>query len=105
MSVSAISEKALLEVLHLANHKGTTMNKQLRIAIALSLSLLTAGAAMADDAVWGALIGGGAGAAIGNSVNNRNGAIVGGALGAAAGAAIGSQYNRPRTEYYTSAPG
>ena len=60
---------------------------------------------MADDAVWGALIGGGAGAAIGNSVNNRNGAIVGGALGAAAGAAIGSQYNSPRTEYYTSAPG
>ena len=35
--------------------------------------------------VIGAVIGGGAGALIGHSVNGRNGAIVGGALGAAAG--------------------
>ena len=52
------------------------MKKQLRIAITLSLGLLTASAAMADDAVWGALLGGGAGAAIGHSVNGRNGAVV-----------------------------
>lgn len=104
MSVSAISEKTLVEVVHIANHKGTIMKKQLRLAVTLSLCLLSAGTAMADDAVWGALIGGGAGAAIGNSINHHNGAIVGGALGAATGAAIGSQYNRPRTENYTSAP-
>ena len=78
------------------------MKKQFAIAATLSLGLLSTTTAMADDAVWGALIGGGAGAAIGHSVNGRNGAVVGGALGAATGAAIGSQYdNRPRTEYRT----
>lgn len=91
------------------------MNTRLRVA-AITLCLLTSSAAMANDAVWGALLGGGAGAAIGGSVNGRNGAIVGGALGAAAGAAIvgDNDYRRveyvpapvyqPRTVYYAPQP-
>ena len=61
------------------------MKTRTRTLIA-SLCILASSSAMANDAVWGALLGGGAGAAIGGSVNGRNGAIVGGALGAAAGA-------------------
>ena len=75
------------------------MKKNLRITLALSLCLFSANAAMADDAIWGAVLGGGAGALFGQSVGGRDGAIVGGALGAATGAAIGSQNHRPRGYY------
>jgi hypothetical protein len=74
------------------------MNRKLR-TLGLSLCLLASSVAMADDAVWGALLGGGAGAAIGGSVSGRNGAIVGGALGAAAGAVIASGNNHRQVEY------
>lgn len=67
--------------------------------LTFSLCLLASSAAMATDAVWGALLGGGAGAAIGGSVSGRNGAIVGGALGAAAGAVIASENTRHRVAY------
>lgn len=67
--------------------------------LTFSLCLLASSAAMATDAVWGALLGGGAGAAIGGSVSGRNGAIVGGALGAAAGAVIASENTRHQVEY------
>jgi len=84
------------------------MKKQLRTTILLSLGLLSAGTAMADDAVVGALLGGGAGVLVGRSVGGRNGAVIGGALGAAAGAAIGSEnrrgYVEQRVDYYSPAP-
>lgn len=85
------------------------MNKKLRNVMVLSLGLLTASAAMADDAIWGALIGGGAGALVGRSIGGRDGTIVGGALGAAAGAAIASdrdnhRRSERRVDYYAPAP-
>jgi len=84
------------------------MKKQLGIGIALSLGLLSANVAMANDAVLGALLGGGAGVLVGRSVGGRNGAVVGGALGAAAGAVIGSEQNRYRVgqrgDYYSPPP-
>lgn len=70
------------------------MKKQLAITLALSLGLLASNAAMADDTLVGALLGGGAGVLVGQSVGGRDGAIIGGALGAAAGAAIASQHPR-----------
>ena len=73
------------------------MKKQIGITLALSIGLLASNAAMANDAVLGALLGGGAGVLVGRSVGGRDGAIIGGALGAAAGAAIASQ--RPRGHY------
>lgn len=74
------------------------MNNTTR-ALTLSLCLLASSAALANDAVWGALLGGGAGAAVGGSVSGRNGAIVGGALGAAAGAVIASDNDHRRVDY------
>ena len=74
------------------------MNYKIR-TLTFSICLLASSAALATDAVWGALLGGGAGAAIGGSVSGRNGAIVGGALGAAAGAVIASENTHPRVDY------
>ena len=79
------------------------MNKQPAL-IALTLCLLSSGTALADDAVWGALLGGGAGAVVGHSIGGRDGTIIGGALGAAAGAAIGSERGRSRVEYVAPPP-
>jgi hypothetical protein len=79
--------------------KGVIMKKQLAISLALSLGLLASNAAMADDTLLGALLGGGAGVLVGSSLGGRDGAIIGGALGAAAGAAIASQNDRPRSHY------
>lgn len=79
------------------------MNKQPAL-IALTLCLLSSGTALADDAVWGALLGGGAGAVVGHSIGGRDGTIIGGALGAAAGAAIGSERGRSRVEYAAPSP-
>ena len=70
------------------------MKKQLGIAMTLALCLLSSSAALANDAVLGALLGDGAGAVVGHSVGGRDGTIIGGAIGAAAGAAIGSQGGR-----------
>ena len=75
------------------------MKRQLGITLALSLGLLASHAAVANDAVVGALLGGGAGVLVGRSVGGRNGAGIGGALGAAAGAAIALQNDRPRGHY------
>jgi hypothetical protein len=74
------------------------MKKQQGITLVLALGLLSSSAAMADDAILGALLGGGAGAVVGHSIGGRDGTIIGGAIGAAAGAAIGSQ-QRSRVEY------
>ena len=74
------------------------MNKKLAIAL-LSVGLLSANAARADDALLGALLGGGAGVLIGHSVGGRNGAVIGGALGAAAGIAIAAERQQPRVAY------
>ena len=75
------------------------MKKARCITLALALGLLSSGAALADDAVLGALIGAGAGAVVGHSVGGRDATIIGGAIGAAAGAAIGSQHTASRVEY------
>jgi hypothetical protein len=79
------------------------MNKKLAIAL-LSVGLLSANAARADDALLGALLGGGAGVLIGHSVGGRNGAVIGGALGAAAGIAVASERQQPRVAYYMPPP-
>lgn len=82
------------------------MNKTFCTTLALIFGLLSANVALANEAVLGALLGGGAGAAVGSSIHGRNGAIVGGALGAAAGAAIGAEQNRYRQPlgYYSPPP-
>ncbi|WP_153111513.1 YMGG-like glycine zipper-containing protein [Propionivibrio limicola] len=68
--------------------------------LTVSLGLFSATAAVADDAVIGALIGAGAGAVVGSSVGGRDGAVVGGMIGAAAGAAIGNDNgDRPRRSH------
>ena len=49
------------------------MKKNLHITLALSLCLFSANAAMAGDAIWGAVLGGGAGALVGQSIGGRDG--------------------------------
>ena len=83
------------------------MKKSFVIALALSAGLLSANAAQANDAVLGAVIGGGLGAVVGNHVSGRDGAIIGGAVGAAAGVVIASEndrHYRPRPVYVAPAP-
>jgi uncharacterized protein YcfJ len=60
-----------------------------------------------DDVVIGALIGGIAGAAIGNNMGGQDSALVGAAIGGLAGAAIGSsnsRYEAPHPVAYRRAP-
>ena len=83
------------------------MKKTLGITLLATLGLVTSTVALANDAVFGALIGGGAGAVIGSSVGGRNGAIVGGAIGAATGVVIASEprhRHEQRVEYYAPQP-
>lgn len=79
------------------------MNRKFAIA-ALSLGLLSASAAQADDSLLGALIGGSAGALIGHSIGGRTGTVVGAAVGAAAGAAIADDDHRRPTALYAPRP-
>ena len=72
------------------------MKRIFALASTLILGLLSASTALANDAVLGAILGGGAGALVGRSIGGRDGTIVGGAIGAAAGAAIGSESRRER---------
>lgn len=69
------------------------MKKQIAASALLSLCLLSANA-MANDAILGAVLGGGAGAFVGHSIGGRDATIIGGAIGAAAGAAIASDNDR-----------
>lgn len=69
------------------------MKKQIAASALLSLCLLSANA-MANDAILGAVLGGGAGAFVGHSIGGRDATIIGGAIGAAAGAAIASDDDR-----------
>jgi hypothetical protein len=57
-------------------------------AAALGVTALSSQAYANDDALLGAVVGGGIGAAIGHGVQGRDGALVGGAIGAIAGASI-----------------
>jgi len=72
------------------------------LAAAAFAALATTGAAQAQDALGGAIIGGGAGAIIGGAATGRpEGAAVGAAIGATTGAAIGAnagerRYHRER---------
>ena len=61
--------------------------KRTVVTLMLASGVLVCGAAQAQNVALGALLGGGAGALIGNSVAGRAGAIVGGTLGAMAGVA------------------
>jgi hypothetical protein len=72
--------------------------KAVLVAVLMTACCATASAARADDAFFGAVLGGSAGAVVGHSMGGRDGAIVGGVLGAAAGAAIVDQRG-PRTSY------
>lgn len=81
------------------------MKTHFGIVLSLSLGLLSANAAMANDAVFGAIVGGGLGAVVGNHVGGRDGAVLGGAVGAAAGAVIASEDDhRYRRTGYGYAP-
>jgi hypothetical protein len=66
------------------------------LASILLVSGMTAfgNAAIASDELAGALIGAGAGAVIGNSIDRHDGAVVGGILGAVLGAAIADDDDR-----------
>lgn len=55
---------------------------------------LASPAAMASDELAGLVIGAGAGAAIGHSINGHDGAVIGGILGAAIGASIADDDDR-----------
>ena len=70
------------------------LNRMLGAAMVFSLGVITSSAALANDALIGAVIGGAAGALIGNTMGGDEGMVAGGALGAAAGAAIGYQSDR-----------
>ena len=76
------------------------MKKQLGITLAMCLLVSTT--ALADDAVLGALLGGGAGALVGHSIGGRNATIIGGALGAATGAAIATSNSHGSRVIYTA---
>ena len=70
------------------------MKKLVYLSLALAMSASVAGCNTTpqqnQNAAGGALIGGAAGALIGNAINPRGGALVGGLTGAAAGALMGT---------------
>ena len=70
--------------------------------LAVTAATVVAAAALSPKAHVGALIGGGIGAAIGDSTHHRNGAAVGGAIGAIVGAGIASSHNYYGDPYYNS---
>jgi len=76
------------------------MKRKLGVASALLAgSMIFINAAFADDTLFGALLGGGAGVLVGQAVGGRDGAVVGGALGAIAGAVIASDDDERRGDY------
>ncbi len=87
------------------------MLKQKSLIIAAAAALTMAVAALPsqahanDNALFGAVVGAGIGAAIGHNVHGRDGAVVGGAIGAIAGASVtarsSSYYD---TGYYGTPP-
>ena len=64
------------------------------IAVLGALSIGTQAHAGSGNAVFGAVVGSGAGAVIGGSIGGTDGAIIGGVIGAAAGAAVASNQGR-----------
>src|SRR5215208_8268988 len=72
--------------------------------------LVSAGCASMNQKEWGAVIGAGAGAAIGGVIGNQTGstargAIIGAVVGGAAGAIIGHQMDQQAKELDQSIPG
>ena len=61
------------------------------LAIALLLSVSASAFAVDGETLLGGVLGGAAGAAVGQNLGGREGAIIGAAIGGGAGAAIGSQ--------------
>ena len=79
-----------------------TLKKPLIIA-SLGAAVALAGLstkAEAADPILGALIGGGIGAAIGDSTHHRNGAAVGGVIGALIGSSVAHDSNRYYDDRY-----
>ncbi|HET9617734.1 MAG TPA: hypothetical protein VFP74_11245 [Pseudolabrys sp.] len=78
------------------------MKKTIIAALAVAcLAMPAAPAAAQDNAIGGAIIGGGIGAIIGGAASNSaGGAIAGGIIGAAAGAALGAQMEPRHRGYY-----
>jgi hypothetical protein len=78
------------------------MIKKLTLTAVLGLGLsISPALAQNENAVGGAIIGGGIGAIIGGAATGKaGGAIAGGIIGAAAGAALGSQMDPRGPGYY-----
>lgn len=78
------------------------MKRMLTIsALVVAAAFSTATHAGSNDAVVGAMVGGGTGALIGHSINGRNGALIGGALGAFTGVALATaDHDRQHTVVY-----
>lgn len=69
------------------------MNRKIFAGMILSAALVNPAFAGGDsrDAIFGAILGGAFGAAIGDAANGRDGAILGSAIGAATGTAIATR--------------
>jgi len=77
------------------------MLRNLGIGAMLGLALvMPAHEAAAQDALGGAILGGGAGALFGGALGGRRGAAIGAIVGAGTGAAIGAEGERRRNGYY-----
>jgi hypothetical protein len=77
------------------------MLRNLGIVTMLGLALIMAvHEAAAQDALGGAIIGGGAGAIFGGALGGRRGAAIGAIVGAGTGAAIAAEGERRRNGYY-----
>ena len=70
----------------------------------VAIATLSTQAHANDDALLGALVGAGIGAAIGHNAHGRDGAVVGGAIGALAGASIAASSDRYYDEGYPVSP-
>jgi outer membrane lipoprotein SlyB len=77
------------------------MLRNLGIAAMLSLALvMPVHEAAAQDALGGAILGGGVGALFGGALGGRRGAAIGAIVGAGTGAAIAAEGERRRNGYY-----
>jgi hypothetical protein len=77
------------------------MLRNFGIAAMLGLTLaMPAQDVAAQDALGGAILGGGAGALFGGALGGRRGAVIGAIVGAGTGAAIAAEGERRRNGYY-----
>jgi len=74
------------------------------LAATVAVGTISTQAYANGDALLGALVGGGIGAAIGHNVHGRDGAAVGGVIGALAGAGIAASSDRYYDGRYQAVP-